>query len=61
MFATVTGTPLYIVHTSSALALETGLSLRKSGSRIFLETCPHYLTHDVIRDCENLDIGAPSW
>ena len=47
MFATVTGAPLYIVHTSSGLALETGLSLRKSGSRIFLETCPHYLTHDV--------------
>jgi|TARA_B110000503_G_scaffold143755_1_gene248062 dihydropyrimidinase len=41
------GAPLYVVHTSSALALEAGLARRRAGDRIYMETCPHYLTHDV--------------
>jgi dihydroorotase-like cyclic amidohydrolase len=45
--AGVTGTRMYIVHVSSYEALEAGLRQRRSGSRIALETCPHYLTHDV--------------
>lgn len=40
------GCPLYVVHTSSAEALQAGLRARKAGTRIFIETCPHYLTHD---------------
>lgn len=41
------GAPLYVVHTSSAAALEAGLAHRRAGAEIYLETCPHYLTHDV--------------
>lgn len=40
------GCPLYVVHTSSAEALQAGLRARAAGTRIFIETCPHYLTHD---------------
>jgi len=42
----VTGAPLYVVHTSSAEALEAALRQRAAGARVFVETCPHYLTHD---------------
>ena len=45
--ANVAGAPLYVVHTSSAAALEAGLVRRRAGDRIYFETCPHYLTHDV--------------
>ena len=45
--AGVAGARMYIVHVSSQEALEAGLRQRRSGSRIALETCPHYLTHDV--------------
>lgn len=41
------GAPLYIVHTSSAEALEAALMHRRAGATIYVETCPHYLTHDV--------------
>jgi len=44
--ARVTGAPLYVVHCSSEEALRAGLRARAAGTRIFLETCPHYLTHD---------------
>ncbi len=45
--AHVAAAPLYVVHTSSAAALEAGLRHRRSGARLFIETCPHYLTHDI--------------
>jgi dihydropyrimidinase len=38
---------LYIVHTTSAAALAAALTARRRGCRIAIETCPHYLTHDV--------------
>jgi len=41
------GSPLYVVHTSSAEALEAAITRRHAGDLIFLETCPHYLTHDT--------------
>ncbi|WP_212525687.1 amidohydrolase family protein [Actibacterium sp. MT2.3-13A] len=41
------GAPLYVVHTSSADALEAALVRRKAGDTVYLETCPHYLTHDT--------------
>ena len=41
------GAPLYIVHTSSAEALEAALRHRRAGATVHVETCPHYLTHDV--------------
>jgi len=51
--ANVAGAPLYVVHTSSAAALEAGLARRYAGDEIFFETCPHYLTHDI-----GSDLGA---
>lgn len=47
LLANAAGAPLYVVHTSSAAALEAGLARRYAGDEIYFETCPHYLTHDV--------------
>jgi dihydropyrimidinase len=47
LFARNAGSPLYIVHTSSAQALEAGRIARELGTQIYIETCPHYLTHDI--------------
>lgn len=55
LFARETGARLYIVHTSSREALEAGLRARDAGTDIVIETCPHYLTHDV--DWEGGDVG----
>jgi dihydroorotase (multifunctional complex type) len=41
------GAPLYVVHTSSAEALEAAKRGRQAGGKVWVETCPHYLTHDV--------------
>lgn len=45
--ASQAGAPLYVVHTSSAEALEAALRHRGAGAQVFVETCPHYLTHDI--------------
>ena len=45
--ADIAGSPLYCVHTSSAEALEQALAARAEGFDIHIETCNHYLTHDV--------------
>lgn len=45
--AQTTGAPLYVVHTSSAEALNAGLRQRRAGAQVYIETCPHYLTHDI--------------
>lgn len=55
MFARQTGSRLYIVHTSSRLALEEGKRARDAGTAITIETCPHYLTHSV--DWSRGDVG----
>lgn len=39
------GGRLYIVHTSSAEALDAAVRMRAAGIDIAIETCPHYLTH----------------
>ena len=41
------GARLYIVHTTSAAALHEAERARALGTRIHIETCPHYLTHDI--------------
>lgn len=43
----IVGTPVYFVHTSSAEALNAARAVRSSGADIYIETCNHYLTHDV--------------
>ena len=45
--ARITGAPVYVVHTSSAEALAAAKAQRAAGARVWIETCPHYLTHDV--------------
>jgi dihydropyrimidinase len=45
--ANTVGAPVYVVHTSSAEALEAALRHRRAGAVVHIETCPHYLTHDV--------------
>jgi dihydroorotase-like cyclic amidohydrolase len=55
LFARQTGARLYIVHTSSRLALEEGRRARDAGTAITIETCPHYLTHSV--DWPRGDVG----
>ena len=47
LFARKAGVPLYIVHTSSAEALKAAKTAREQGTDIYIETCPHYLTHDI--------------
>lgn len=44
------GSPIYVVHTSSGEALEAAVMSRQMGVDITIETCPHYLTHDVTWD-----------
>jgi dihydropyrimidinase len=41
--AKVTGSPLYIVHLSSAHALAAVAQARDTGQNVFAETCPQYL------------------
>ncbi|MBN9305453.1 MAG: dihydroorotase [Devosia sp. 67-54] len=41
------GSPIYVVHTSSGEALDAAIDARRRGVDITIETCPHYLTHDV--------------
>jgi len=45
--ARTAGSPIYIVHTSSEEAYRAALRQREDGTQIYIETCPHYLTHDV--------------
>jgi dihydropyrimidinase len=47
LFARQTRTPLYIVHLSAALCLEEVRSARSRWPdlRVYVETCPHFLTH----------------
>ncbi len=56
----LTGAPLYIVHLSSALALEAVLEERRRGPQgpLWVETCPQFLTHT--RDSEIGTIGKMS-
>lgn len=43
----VVGAPVYTVHTSSGEALAAAVEQRRQGSRVTIETCTHYLTHDT--------------
>ena len=56
LFARQTGARLYIVHTSSRRgARRRRKRARDAGTDITIETCPHYLTHDV--DWQGGDVG----
>ena len=59
-FARETAAPVYVVHLSSAAALEELRRARASGVRAFAETCPHYLTLDESRydQPDELDVAC---
>ena len=48
--AGVTGASMYAVHVSSQRALDVLVDARRRYPHVFIETCPHYLTHDVESD-----------
>jgi dihydropyrimidinase len=41
------GAPVYMVHCTSAAALQAALAQRELGTNLTIETCTHYLTHTV--------------
>ncbi len=41
------GAPVYLVHCTSAAALEAALAQRDLGTDLTVETCTHYLTHTI--------------
>jgi dihydropyrimidinase len=43
---------LYLPHIGSAQAIDSIIKERKNGAKIFVETCPHYLTHST--DFQNI-------
>lgn len=45
LFSAETGATAYIVHTSTQETLEEVRRFREEGGDIYIETCPHYLTH----------------
>jgi dihydropyrimidinase len=50
-YAKESGCSIYFVHLGSKLALETAAREKsRIASRIFIETCPHYLTHSIDYD-----------
>ena len=52
-FAETLGATIYIPHVSSRLSVDETRFWRKRYPNIFLETCPHYLTHTM-----DMDIGS---
>jgi len=52
-FAEKLGATIYVPHVSSRLSVEEARFWRKRYPNIFLETCPHYLTHTM-----DMDIGS---
>jgi dihydroorotase-like cyclic amidohydrolase len=49
-FGRITGAPVHAVHTSSGEALAAAIRQRDAGSAVTIETCIHYLTHDITSD-----------
>jgi dihydroorotase-like cyclic amidohydrolase len=41
------GAPVYMVHCTSAAALDAALAQRRLGTDLTVETCTHYLTHTI--------------
>jgi dihydropyrimidinase len=58
-FAEKTGARIYIPHLSIALGLEEVRRWRERYPHIYLETCPHYLTHTMDDDLGSLGKANP--
>jgi len=53
LFAEKSGATIYIPHMSSKMGLDEVRYWRKRYSKVFVETCPHYLTHT-----SDMDLGG---
>ena len=53
LFAEKSGATIYIPHMSSKMGLDEVRFWRKRYSKVFVETCPHYLTHT-----SDMDLGG---
>jgi len=58
-FAEHLGARIYIPHLSSALGLEAAERMREHYPHVYLETCPHYLTHTMDMDIGSLGKANP--
>ena len=45
LFGRETGSTPYVVHTTTAETLQAARSFRREGGAVYIETCPHYLSH----------------
>ncbi|HLI10312.1 MAG TPA: amidohydrolase family protein [Alphaproteobacteria bacterium] len=54
-----TGCPLYFVHVSCRLALDEIVRFRRRYERIYVETCPQYLTHTMDDDLGTVGKANP--
>jgi dihydropyrimidinase len=60
--ARVAGCPLYIPHMTAALGIDVVARARASGTTVYVETCPQYLTlthTDLLKQGALLKIGPP--
>jgi dihydropyrimidinase len=58
-FAERTGARVYFPHISSRLALDEVRKWRKRYDQVWIETCPHYLTHRIDSDIGSLGRANP--
>ncbi len=58
-FAEYLGAKIYIPHLSSRLALDEVRRWRERYDRIYVETCPHYLTHTLDADIGSIGKANP--
>ncbi|MGI9335437.1 MAG: dihydroorotase [Gammaproteobacteria bacterium] len=54
-----TGARIYIPHVSSAMAIEDARPWRDRYGEVWLETCPHYLTHHMDMDLDSVYKANP--
>jgi dihydropyrimidinase len=59
MFAQHLGAKIYIPHLSTRMALDAVRRWRERYGQIWVETCPHYLTHDYTSDLGGLGKANP--
>jgi dihydropyrimidinase len=58
-FAEYLGAKIYIPHLSSRIALDEVRRWRERYSQVYVETCPHYLTHDDDSDLGGMGKANP--
>ena len=59
LFAEEAGVPLYVVHLSGARSVEAIERARASWPRVYGETCPHYLVHNIDASSNDVKFSPP--